>query len=452
MKILYISADYAPNSSPGAIRACEVAEQLPKHGVTPIVIARQTCIETGRSSWQLVGSSEVEWSNRRNRSATRANSGISKWFEDRIRNIFTLMDNDYHLNGQLVTLALNLCRDHEIELILVSCNPVSSAVAACELKKRTGLPLVIEFRDPWMDNPFRIWQTWLHFIIERYLERSAYEAADHIIFNTSYAAELVCQRYPKLMKSKVSVLPHFWSRKRFAKCDSHLTPCSKTRFIVGVGGGSYQGIRRDGNLVRWMTDLVKYAPKRKLAVDSERSSLRPFFDALFDLYREYPEEREWLEVHFLRSLRPEDEAYVARRGLSDCISTLGGVAADQVPEALSRFDCLYLNNIVFQKGQESPFVASRTFDYLASGKPIIAHLPPGEGRNLVERSGMAIIADPYEPNSILRALVGLIRSRRSGSSLIARDGTFVESLEATNRIRELIVILRATSNSSQGAR
>lgn len=352
------------------------------------------------------------------------------------------MDDGFHSIDELVTIAHSCCIDDEPDLIFVSCNPLSSAVAASRLKSLTGLPLVIEFRDPWLNNPTRVWQTKFHYFLERRLERSVYNSADQLIFNTGLAARMALYRYPEYSADRVTSIPHFWSRRRFRLSKYNDDASSKEILVIGVGGGAYstawQNTAIQEKALRWL----KFRPSGLPRIDPQRSSLKPLFDSLARIFDDRPEFKDRVQILFLRSLLAEDAAYADKLEIGDNIRELGGVSADQVPGILRSCHCLYLNNVVLSENKESPFVASRTFDYIASRKPIIAHLPPGQGRDLVENSGLGKIADPWDANSLYRLLLQITEEHFQGGISCAPNEDYIEAQEGEYKAAELIDIFR----------
>ena len=362
-------------------------------------------------------------------------------------NFLTLMDNDYHDRRELVDLCLQTIDKEEPSLLFVSCNPLSSAVAASRVSTRSKLPFVVEFRDPWIDNPFRVWQTWLHFVAESYLERNVYSRADHLVFNTRQAAKMMLTRQAEISSSKVSVIPHSWSKDRFENSETGRLN-TKDNFVIAVGGGSYQPI--EGGRSRWKnpTALLKYKRAGALSVDKDRSSLRPLFFALASVLDTRPNLRGKIEIRFLRDLSSRDREFIEELGIQSYVRCLGGVKADRVPKVLSEVDCLYLNNIVFCDNERSPFVASRTFDYLASRKPILTYLPPGEGRDFVKESGLGFFADPFEDKSVCSILGQLVDKHFGKGISVNPNERFIRDQESAGRIAQLAQILYEVRDSS----
>lgn len=96
----------------------------------------------------------------------------------------------------------------KIDVIFATGSPWSSLVLGYLLSKLTGKPLVVDFRDPWINNPF-------HQSKGAFLDRLAEKVENRIIrhatfvsLNTEPLLEEFISRYPSLDKNKFIVLPN----------------------------------------------------------------------------------------------------------------------------------------------------------------------------------------------------------------------------------------------------
>src|SRR3989442_6389430 len=56
-------------------------------------------------------------------------------------------------------------------------------------------------------------------------------------------------------------------------------------------------------------------------------------------------------------------------------------------------------------GRRATIVPGKTYEYLAAGRPILAAVPDGDARDLLERAGGAVLCRPRDVD----AMAGLIR-------------------------------------------
>src|SRR3712207_1480281 len=88
-----------------------------------------------------------------------------------------------------VRTAQELIRDHKPEAIFVTMSPFTAAEAGIPLKRQTGLPLILDLRDPWALDETKIYPTrWHAWRDKREMER-ALSAADLVVMNNPQSAE-----------------------------------------------------------------------------------------------------------------------------------------------------------------------------------------------------------------------------------------------------------------------
>jgi len=108
------------------------------------------------------------------------------------------------------------------------------------------------------------------------------------------------------------------------------------------------------------------------------------------------------------SLVGEDDGSTARlvrgAGLGGLVQVTGYLPHDQSLRWVRWADCLFLPLHGVGAGCRSRIVPGKTYEYLASGKPILGALPEGDARDLVAASGRGYLADPCDPTMIADAL------------------------------------------------
>jgi hypothetical protein len=81
-------------------------------------------------------------------------------------------------------------------------------------------------------------------------------------------------------------------------------------------------------------------------------------------------------------------------------------------------------------------LTAKVFEYLGSGRPILAVVPPGDCRDLLEHCGGATLVDPAEPERITELLAMAIDTRTLPVDRPRNQGA-VDVLEAQEVAREL---------------
>ena len=103
-----------------------------------------------------------------------------------------------------------IIREQAIDLVYVSVSPFSACRIGTRLKEKTGLPLVIDFRDAWTLAPNPI--AYVHPALRRRNERlevEAFRIADRVVTATEGIAEQYAEKYPFAAEKLVPILNGF---------------------------------------------------------------------------------------------------------------------------------------------------------------------------------------------------------------------------------------------------
>lgn len=270
---------------------------------------------------------------------------------------------------------------------------------------RTSMPWVVDFRDPWTDNPIVRPATRLHARWHAQLERMVLARADAVIANTEGQGERLRRRYPNLA-AKVTVIPNGYDESEFATTQPQRPRDGIMRLLYA---GSF---------------LPQHDPE-------------PLFKGLAKFAADRPDARGRFR---LRLLVPRSERRRALRyGIAHLVEEIPWQPhADAVREMLAS-DALLLYQA---PRRDAPFwVPAKTYEYLRAGRPILAVLPPGEARELVLRSGLGRVCDPDDPASIARGLDALWIDWVAGKEMPAPDVGFVRQYDGLVLSRQLAGLL-----------
>ncbi len=229
---------------------------------------------------------------------------------------------------------IGLARDCDV--VYATCSPASSALSAVVIGKVTKKPVVLDFRDAWGYDVASFFSAgYLRALLR--LERFVVGSCDHLILNTAGACRLYAGRYPQHVH-KMSVVPNGYDR---------LTPAQAREgqaFQVVHAGTLYAG--RDPSLLIAALEAVNDKRVEFVHVGEKYG--------LLDSYA----------------------------GPVRVVQT-GVVSRDEALAAIQSASVLYLR----QGPGNRIAVAAKTYEYLATGLPIICHGPDGDNADIVRRYG-----------------------------------------------------------------
>jgi glycosyltransferase involved in cell wall biosynthesis len=278
-----------------------------------------------------------------------------------------------------------IARTGSIDVVYSSSPPISAHLVAWMIKRATGKPWVADFRDPWVGNSFALPSSGIRQRLSRRTERLIVERADRVVLAVDELREMFVKRYPRFA-DKFVYIPNGYDLSELAG----LEPARHRpdTFVLLYAGSLY----RPRELEAFLLGVERLVARR-------------------------PDLRRRLRVEFVGRANEENrrlaETYSAPDRIGDVVSFEGFVPRREALARMAGADAL-LQLMPAEPGA-SMFVGGKLMEYLAFGRPILAVMPPGEGRRLVDSVPVGRSADA-EPESIAAALERLIDDPPSGGS------------------------------------
>ena len=118
-----------------------------------------------------------------------------------------------------------------------------------------------------------------------------------------------------------------------------------------------------------------------------------------------------LEVHLAGVTSPVDVELAAR---SPFVRMPGYLPHDETLELLRTADLLFLPMQDLPEGTRAGIVPGKTYEYLGSGRRILAAVPDGDARDLLAEAGGAILCRPADVDGLAAAILSEL-DRRSAA-------------------------------------
>jgi len=274
--------------------------------------------------------------------------------------------------------ARRIIREHAIDTLLVTVPPFSALVAAIALKREfPHLKLVADFRDDWL----RFYLSEFDYQKSDYtarraarIERQAVELSDLVVVVTRGMLRDIRARYPDQDSRKFAFIPNGYDPSKIP-APGPTAHAAGPRIVVSFIGTLYSA-----------------------------SSARYYLDALDGL----PEElRGQVETRFVGRIADSERGFLENRGSR--IQTLGFLPQTEALAHMAEADFLLLTMT------DSASLTGKLFEYLASGKPIIAVAPPdGEVARILQETGTGWCASPDDRPGLKRLLTEAFHGHGNG--------------------------------------
>jgi glycosyltransferase involved in cell wall biosynthesis len=228
------------------------------------------------------------------------------------------------------------------------------------------------------------------------MQRSLASAAA-IVMNTPEAERTLRTELPSLSDRLITTIPNGFDGDDF--CTPAPEPASRFR-IVHAGHLHLDHSRAPEARPLWRRLLGG----ERVAVDRRTRSHLFLTKAIAEWVRVEPWIRERIEVVLVGPYSAADVEVVREHGIEAMVSFTGYVPHAVSVEEMRRADLLFLPMHKLPPGQRARIVPSKMYEYLASGRPILAAVPAGDALDWLASCGRATICAPDDVSAMVSAL------------------------------------------------
>jgi glycosyltransferase involved in cell wall biosynthesis len=303
-------------------------------------------------------------------------------------------------------LGIEAARETDVDLVYAWTQPYVSAEAVAEIARAVGKPWVADLGDPWALDEMMIYPTGLHRRLELRQMRRVLASASALVMSTPEAVRRVRVALPEFADRTVVAIPNGFEAREFSRRPAAARSDDVFRIVHTGYLHTDLGLRQR-----------RTAPLRRIlggavpGVDILGRSHVYLIEAVERVRREHPEIGARLEVQFAGVMSPDDIAIAQK---SPASRLLGFVSHDDALQLLERADLLFLPMHHLPAGTRATVVPGKTYEYIASGRPILAAVPEGDARDLLDATGTAYLCDPKDVDAIATAIVTAFRRWRAG--------------------------------------
>ncbi len=391
-RVLIVSFDFPPQGGTGAIRVTKFAKYLPEFGWQPVVVASDTLWNPDESLARDVAGVPVyrvgwpRWVSKlwpqqpslSNKSGTVSSAQPKRTcFRSKLASLvreWLIPDpNVFWVAG-----ALRQCRkilmEEDIAAIFTTSPPHSVQLVGYFLKRRfPHIPWIADLRDLWSQSHLVVDKKLLY-PMNYLLEKRCLKRADRALVVTEGIRQLTLEKFPRDVISEARLIT---LTNGYDPADMALLPAVQPddRLTLTFTGTLYE-VRSQTEFIPALEELMADEKWR----DRIRVRLVGFIPA--SIQRQMQKLCEW-GVGVVRPPVPRQEA-LAEMAQADALILL---EAD-IPE-------LRLNH------------SNKLFEYLATGKPILAIVPNGEAARLIQEENAGIVVHPNDREGIKRAILQL---------------------------------------------
>ncbi len=283
-----------------------------------------------------------------------------------VRSTFFVPDGRIGWLRSAVAEGVKITKEFPISAIYTSSPPYTVSLIGRSIARKTGIPFVAGFRDPWSGFESSTPDRWLlPRLLDEHLEHTVFRDATKIDVAWKGIVSDALEKYPELPKDKFVLIPNGFDSADFPEKDIHQRAkrIRGEQFVLTYSGSMY-GPRNPKSLFAALELLIK-----RNEIDPTKITLR--FVGRFGT-----EIHEMFEAPLIKPM----------------IEKFDYVAHNRAVELVSDSDALLL--IVDDTPSVAEIVPGKVYEYLGAMRPMIAIAPPtgAIGQLLKETSGGITVA------------------------------------------------------------
>lgn len=432
-KVLVLAYFYPPQGGAGVQRTVKFVKYLPQFDWFPIVIAG-----TGSGSWfheDPVLAKEVALAKRHDIQFTC----LEKKFDSILQSpVGRWMRVTFSAWLRAASKAVSAVIENENpDVLFVTTSPFPAAKVVAAASKKYRIPWVLDMRDPWALDPISRYPTKLHYLLELRAMKNACRLADAVIMNTPGALREIINNFNDLNAGKFYCITNGWDADDFRRYEGVEERGSKPMTIVHTGV--------------FHTKAAKQFEERNSLQANLRYSLCEInlltrtpcylFAACRKLFDEKRIPVDALQFIFAGAGTAEDIALAKEYRLESCVKFLGYLDHDQSINILRQSDVLFLPLHMLHDAKTPLIVPGKTYEYIASKRPILACVPKGDARDIVIKSGLGYVCDPSDIDKIAETIYFLYEKYKSNHRIpVHSNDKFIDEFERRKLTENLVCI------------
>ena len=276
-------------------------------------------------------------------------------------------------------------REGGIDALWTTSSPESAHLAGLRLRKRHHVPWVADFRDPWVGRvTYRPPTPW-HEARHRAMERRVIHAADRVTLVSEALVALYRERYPDVDPSRFVYLPNGFDSddwRRALQGNDRSAEHAPAFVLLHAGQLAHRPT------VHTLLEAAQRVVERDRAASSD------------------------LRLRFLGGNEEIGAQEEARYGLGAVLEIQPSRPHIESLAEMSRAQALLL--LGHGGAADALLCTGKIYEYLSSGRPVLAILDEGPAADLLRSTGAGIVFRPGDTAAVAAALENLLQAWRTG--------------------------------------
>nr|WP_321410905.1 glycosyltransferase [uncultured Carboxylicivirga sp.] len=403
--IFYIAYEFPPLNNGGVLRSAKFAKYLPDFNIKPVVFTLSPHDYKAIFKEFLVDNTLLDEIPDRAEIIWVPSPGIKR--KHSLRAFFSIVRRDTsHWQPNLKKAIIDNIEKYKPQAIVVTAPPFSLVSYARKLSKELNLPLIIDMRDAWTYWNLTPYRTYFHYLFTKLEERRCFKHASKIIGTSQQTLKDFKKLHPSIPSDKFHLIPNGFDIEMDHWQTEDLT---NRKYRIGyVGSFYYSPEARRQMFTHWSKKPIKhwlnFVPRKE---DWLYRSPYYFFKTVSKLIKHNPSYIDKIEICFAGHKPEWFDSMVTENRLESVVKHLGLLSLNESLTFQKQCDALLLTSAKVVGGNDYS-IAGKTYEYISIKKPIVSFVCEGAQKDILIKTGIAILCNPDELEESMNKLKELI--------------------------------------------
>jgi len=274
--------------------------------------------------------------------------------KSRIAQVFFIPDSKIRWKRKALRKIDEIWKKYKgFNLVYATAPPYTDLLLGQEVKKKYKIPLVIDYRDAWVDSPvLNFYPTAFHKAANIKKERAVIKDANIVMTTNRRVKELIITRYGNIDYNDVKIFPHGYDQQDFDNAKAKKLPLTNKMRITYSGS--------------FYTRNPKF-----------------YLESIRNFYKNHPELKDRVEFCFIGHFTKEHFKIAKNLQIIDFLNITGYVNHFECVKYILSSDVLFL--LISRGENEDAAMPGKVGEYIGSRKNILACIPEGVTRKILEK-------------------------------------------------------------------
>lgn len=393
LKVLVIAYYFPPLGLSGVQRVAKFVKYLPQFGWEPIVL---TVDPTGYYAFDhsleaeilaegieihRVKSVDLNRFFGKQQLVPMPKEGIRKRWS-KVSQALMIPDSKIGWKKEALQKAYELFERHKFDLVFSSAPPFTNHLIGAEISRTKKIPLITDFREPWLPNPRHYYPFNSKAKHEKLEKEVVAESENIVVLNRKTKDDFLKRHLGHNGFKKVHILPHGFDPSDFLNTVPPRTD-AKLQFLYS---GMFYDVQQPDT----------------------------FLQALAEFLRRRPEAKPLVEAHFIGLFPEAKKELVQQLQLQEVVQIEGYKEHQEAVTRLRQADVLWMT-LGDSPGSEL-MNTSKLYEYFGTGKPILGLVAPStDEADALQEYEAGIVVPPLDVPAVAQAIEIIYDQWRNGS-------------------------------------